>query len=195
MKVTLHVVSTTGWSVLQRHVIDIKHVDLPVFEEILESIHCLYPTLQEDHYELFWPYSRKDYLHIYNNKMYATTLKLMVVPIVIMLLLDAEDHHDCVDGYRIIRMFDYLDERENAKKLLLSYYLRIPERDNTSETNIAAFRQQLDNTTICCNKKNIFEYAIKDLTQIKCYTMDKFFECNNRLIAARGIYLFILKLC
>ncbi|CAH0550431.1 unnamed protein product [Brassicogethes aeneus] len=186
MNITIPFISKTCWSVIHTDKIKIDSLYIPIFEEILEEIHKLHPTLDEEDFDLYWPYSPNDYLHVVNYKSYFTALQLMVRPIILLFLNDVVENHDCVEAYRELKSLDFDESRDDRKSKTSPYDATIVGRDNSSQINLLNFEAELLKEKVCCTKEEIFAYALSKLPKIECFTMDQLQKHNLMELAKKG---------
>lgn len=185
MELEVTTISRICWDIIDKNKIFIENIAIPEFQELLNKIHELYPTLEESDYTLYWRYSKEAFVQIQDFLSYATALNLMSNPTVYLMLDDCGEYWDEIR--RFLRELDKLEQREEAERKRDKYDVRIPGRDEDNEESESEEDEETERESDC----GILAYALRKQPEVGCFTADLLQKTNLITDVKKGIYILL----
>lgn len=184
MELNLVTISRLCWDIIDQNKIHIENTAIPEFQDLLNKIHELYPTLEESDYTLYWRYSNETFLQIQDFLSYATALNLMSDPTVYLMLDDCGEYWDEIR--RFLREQDKREAREEAERKRDKYDVRIPGRDEDDEE----IEEEEEEVGLALDGE-ILAYALRKQPEVGCFTADLLQKTNLIKDVKKGIYILL----
>lgn len=183
LELTLSTVSKLCSDVIHQDKINIKQRPIPVIDDVYNKIHEIFPTFYDTDYKLYWRYSQKKFLRIFDYVTYFTALTLATDRCIYLLLSDCDDNWEDNESY--LKELD-LRELEEEKERKRDKYDVVIKRKGEEDQEEA--KPRLEPPGKERTDGEILSYALRKLPEVEPFTADLLQKANLIRDVKKGIY-------